>query len=68
MIPLSEELSSLGGSGLAALDYLQKAEPARQPWRAQQITQLEAASMPKADLLLTVVTPVRQLVEATAAH
>jgi hexosaminidase len=68
VIPLSEELSTLGGSGLAALDYLQKAEPARQPWRAQQITQLEAASMPKADLLLTVVTPVRQLVEATAAH
>lgn len=67
MIPLSEELSSLGGSGLAALDYLQKTEPAPQPWRTQQITQLDAASMPQADLLLTVVKPVRQLVEATAA-
>ena len=65
-IPLSEELSSLGASGLAALDYLQKTGPVPQSWRVQQIAQLDAASTPKADLLLTVVAPVRQLVEATA--
>lgn len=64
--PLSEELSGLGASGLTALDYLDKSEHAPQQWRTQQITQLDLANAPKADLLLTVVAPVRELVEATA--
>ena len=64
--PLSEELSGLGASGLTALDYLEKSEAAPQQWRTQQLAQLDLANAPKADLLLTVVGPVRELVEATA--
>jgi hexosaminidase len=63
--PLSEELSTLGTTGLAALDYLGKSETSPESWRMQQLGQLETAKAPKADLLLTVVEPVRQLVEAT---
>jgi len=68
--PLSEELSTLGASGLTALDYVQKSEPVPQAWRTQQLAQFDLAKEPKADLLLAVVTPVRELVEAaaTSAH
>jgi hexosaminidase len=64
--PLSEELAAAGTAGLAALDYLDKSQPPTEAWRTQQLAQLDAAKAPKADLLLTVVAPVRQLVEATA--
>jgi hexosaminidase len=64
--PLSQELSSVAASGLTALDYLEKSEPAPQAWRTKEIAHLELANAPKADLLLTVVAPVRELVEATS--
>lgn len=63
--PLSEELSSLAAAGLAALDYLDKSEASPESWRAQQLAQTDSAKTPKADLLLIVVEPVRQLIEAT---
>jgi hexosaminidase len=65
--PLSDELSSLGAAGLGALDYLDKAEVSPDSWRAQQLAQADTAKTPKADLLLIVVEPVRQLIEATAS-
>ena len=64
--PLSDELSTLGAAGLAALDYLDNSEASPESWRGQQLAQAEAAKTPKADLLLVVVEPVRQLIEATA--
>jgi len=64
--PLSEDLSALGDAGLYALDYLGKGEPSPQAWRTQQTELLERAKTPKADLLLMVVAPVQQLVEASA--
>jgi hexosaminidase len=64
--PLSEELSSLGAAGLAALDYLDKSEVSPEAWRTQQLAQADAAQAPQANLLLVVVQPVRQLIEATA--
>jgi len=54
------------GRGLYALDYLGKGEPSPQAWRTQQTELLERAKTPKADLLLMVVAPVQQLVEASA--
>jgi len=36
-------------------------------WRTEQLAALDAASSAKADLLLMVVAPVRQLVDASAA-
>jgi hexosaminidase len=64
--PLSEELAAAGTAGLAALDYLDKSQTSPEAWRTQQLAQLNAAKAPRADLLLIVVEPVRQLVEATA--
>lgn len=66
--PLSDQLSSLGAAGLVALDYVDKSEAPPESWRAQQLAQADTAKTPKADLLLGVVEPVRQLIEATAGQ
>ena len=64
--PLSEELSALADVGLYALDYLGRSESVPQEWRTQQLQWIEQAKTPKADLLLMVVAPVQQLIEASA--
>ena len=65
--PLSSDLSATGAAGLFALDYLENSAPSPGTWRTQQLAALDAASSAKADLLLMVVAPVRQLVDASAA-
>jgi hexosaminidase len=65
LTPLSEDLSSLAAAGLLALDYLNKSTPSPNSWRGQQLALVERAKTPKADLLLMVVEPVQQLVEAS---
>jgi hexosaminidase len=65
--PLSQDLSALGTAGLQALDYLDKTQPAPDGWKAQQTALIDQAKIRKADLLLMVVAPVQQLVEASAA-
>jgi hexosaminidase len=65
LAPLSEDLSTLAAAGLLALDYLDKSTPSPNSWRAQQLVLVERAKSPKADLLLVVVEPVRQLIEAS---
>jgi predicted secreted protein len=62
---LSEELSALGDSGLYALDYLGKSQSAPQGWRKQQNALIDRAKNPTANVLLMVVAPVQQLVEAS---
>lgn len=66
--PLSDELSKLGAAGLAALDYLDKTEASSEAWRMQQLAYADTAKAPQADVLLVVVQPVRQLIEATGAQ
>ncbi len=63
--PLSENLSGLGDAGLYALDYLSRSESSPAAWRAQQVELIEKAKAPTANLLLMVVGPVQQLVEAS---
>jgi hexosaminidase len=65
-VPVSENLSALGVAGLQALDYLDKSQPAPDAWKIQQLSLLEESKKPTADLLLMVVAPVQQLVEASA--
>jgi hexosaminidase len=65
---LSQNLSALGATGLQALDYLDKGQPAPDAWKTQQLALIEQAKTRKADLLLMVVVPVEQLVEASAAQ
>jgi len=67
-VPVSQNLSALGAAGLQALDYLDKAQPAPDLWRTQQLALIEQAKKPIADLLLMVASPVQQLVEASAAQ
>jgi hexosaminidase len=66
--PLSQDLSAIGAAGLQALDYLDKSEPSSESWRAQQLTLIERSKTPKANLLLMVVAPVQQLIEASASQ
>jgi hypothetical protein len=65
VMPLSQNLSALGAAGLQALDYLEKSEPSLESWRTQQLTLIEQAKAPAADLLLMVAAPIQQLIEAT---
>jgi hexosaminidase len=66
--PLSQDLSALGAAGLQALDYLDKAQPAPDSWKTQQLVLIEQAKKPMADVLLMVAAPVQQLVEASAGQ
>ena len=66
--PLSQDLSALGAAGLQALDYLDKAQPAPDSWKTQQLALIDQAKKPMADLLLMVAVPVQQLVEASASQ
>src|SRR3984893_7731521 len=68
LAPLSEDLSALGVAGLLALDHLGRSEPSPESWRIQQLRLIEGAKTPKADLLLMVVAPVQQLIEASAGQ
>jgi hexosaminidase len=66
-VPLSQNLSRLGAAGLQALDYLDKGQSAPDSWKTQQLAVIEQAKTRQADLLLMVVAPVEQLVEASAS-
>jgi hexosaminidase len=68
LAPLSEDLATLGVAGLFALDHLDKSAPSPESWRAQQLALLERVKTPEADLLLMVVVPVQQLIEASAGE
>ncbi len=67
-VPLSQSLSALGAAGLQALDYLDKGQPAPDSWKAQQNAVIDQAKTRQADVLLMVVAPVQQLVDAGAGQ
>jgi ribonuclease D len=63
----SQDLSSLATVGLAALDFLSKASPAPNDWKAQQLAIIEQAKTPKSQLLLMPAPAVQKLLEAVSA-
>ncbi len=63
--PLSQDLSAAAAAGFAALDYLDKSEPSPDAWRTQQLSLMTSAKTAKAEMLLMIVDPVQQLVEAS---
>ncbi len=67
-VPLSQNLSALGATGLKALDYLDKGQTAPDSWKTQQMAVIDQAKTRQADMLLMVVAPVQQLVEASAGQ
>ncbi|HEY4903056.1 MAG TPA: family 20 glycosylhydrolase [Candidatus Sulfotelmatobacter sp.] len=64
--PLSADLSAVSAAGLAALDYLDKSEASPDAWRVQQMSLMTSAKTAKAEVLLMIVDPVQQLVDASA--
>jgi hexosaminidase len=66
--PISQNLSSLGAVGLAALDYLDRGEPAPAAWVASQLALVEQASKPQAQLLIMVTPSVTKLIRASAGQ
>jgi hexosaminidase len=63
---VSQNLAMIGAAGLQALDYLDKGQAEPDLWKTQQLTVIDQAKKPVAGLLLTVVAPVQQLVEAAS--
>jgi hexosaminidase len=66
--PISQNLSALGAAGLAALDYLDRGEPAPPASVAQQLGLIEQAEKPQAQLLIMVASSVRKLIQASAGQ
>jgi len=64
----SANLSAVASAGLQALDYLDKSQPAPDSWKTQQLALIEQAKKPSADVLLLIVAPAQQLVEASAGQ
>ena len=64
----SANLSGVASAALQALDYLDNSQPAPDSWKTQQLALMEQAKKPSADMLLMIVAPVQQLVEASAAQ
>ena len=62
----SQDLSSVGSIGLAALDFIAKGQPAPDDWKAQQTVALEQVAKPKAQLLLMPASAVQKLVDAAS--
>jgi hexosaminidase len=63
----SQDLSTLGAIGLAALDFIAKKQRASDDWKAQQLAVLQQIQKPKGQLLLMPAPAVQKLVEVAAA-
>ena len=62
--PLSQDLAALAAAGLQALTTLEAGNHAPAGWVDQQLALAKGAAQPRAELLLSVVPPVRKLIEA----
>jgi hexosaminidase len=62
----SQDLSTLGAIGLAALDFIAKKQRAPEDWKAQQLAVLQQIQKPKGQLLLMPAPAVQKLVEAAS--
>jgi len=64
LLPLSQNLSILGATGLEALDHIESGNPITTDQRNQQLAAMEEAAKPHAELFLVVASGVRQLIAA----
>jgi len=60
----SVDLSALGTTGLAALDFIAKGAGAPDSWKAEQTSAIQQIQKPKAQLLLMPAGAVQRLVDA----
>jgi hexosaminidase len=63
----SQDVSTLGAIGLAALNFMARGQRAPDDWKAQQLALIQQLQKPKGQLLLMPVAAVQKLVEAAAA-
>jgi len=68
VVPLSQDLSSLGTAGLRAMDFLESGQQAPSDWATEQLGVLEQAKKPKAQLLLVIAPSIQKLIEASAGQ
>ena len=66
-IATSQDLSSIGAAGLAALDALTSAKPLSSEQQSQFNAALTEAAKPKSQLLLMPVSPIKKLVDAASS-
>ncbi len=64
--PLSENLSALGAAGLMALDYVEHGTQPGPDFASQQLSRINHAKKPQAELLLAIVPALEKLAEASA--
>jgi len=64
LLPLSQNLSILGATGLEALDNVESGNPVSTDKRNQQLAALDEAAKPHAELFLVVASGVRQVIAA----
>jgi hexosaminidase len=63
----SQDLSALGATGLAALDFIAKGGGSPESWKAEQTAAIQQIQKPKAQLLLMPAMAVQKLVDAAAS-
>ena len=68
VVPISQDLSSLGNAGLRAMDYLESSQHAPSDWATQQLALVEQAKKPKAQVLLMIAPSVQKLIQASAGQ
>jgi hexosaminidase len=67
LAPVSQNLTTLAAAGLAALDFIDKGQPASESWHGEQVALIQQAEKPTADLILAVAPAVQKLVDAGAS-
>ena len=68
VVPLSQDLSSLGVAGLRAMDYLDSGQHAPSDWATEQLGAIEQAKKPKAQLLLVIAPSIQRLIQASVGQ
>jgi len=66
LLPISEELSTLGAIGLQALKYIEARNPPSRDWLAAQRRVIEAMDKPTAEVRLAATRPVLMLLQASS--
>lgn len=64
LVPLSQNLSELGGLGLDALDAIEAGDAISAGQRKAELAKVDACAVPHAEMFLVVTPAVRTLVEA----
>jgi hypothetical protein len=64
LAPVAQDVKALAAAALEALDLIAAGHHAGAAWSAKQKTLLDSVSKPRAELLISIVEPVRKLVTA----